>query len=214
MKKIRYAIAAGVILAVIGSVAAYSLRHSQSSDGGPYFYATILKALYGSTESGIYRFSFSDFSESGTGGFDDAFIRDHKFIDIGLGRKFVPRRVCQYDGATLLTGGKNGAQPGDPARIFQITESGEKRLLMESPEARFRDCASGKMLGKRVFGTITHGNGYLYLRVMDTGEEHVYHVPYVGLQKNKATLLHFMQFADLDGDGNDELYFSATTPYF
>lgn len=27
-------------------------------------------------------------------------------------------------------------------------------------------------------------------------------------------MLHFVQLSDLDGDGNDEIYFSATTPYF
>ena len=49
---------------------------------------------------------------------------------------------------------------------------------------------------------------------MDSGEEHVFHTPYYGLQGNKSTLLHFVQLADLDGDGSDEIYFSATTPYF
>lgn len=77
---------------------------------------------------------------------------------------------------------------------------------MDSSDARFRDCGTGKVRGKTVFATITHGQGYLYLRVMETGEEHIYHVPYTGIQGKRATLLHFLQFADLDGDGDDEIY--------
>ena len=108
MDKKRYVIVAALAmaLATAGALAYFGglLPVREEGKGGPYFYVTILKSLYGNVDSGIYRFSFSDFSESGTGGFDDSFIRDHKFIDVGLSDEFVPRRVSDYEGTTLLAG--------------------------------------------------------------------------------------------------------------
>ncbi|MDQ1343417.1 MAG: hypothetical protein QG650_136 [Patescibacteria group bacterium] len=102
MKPSRRIIIAGALAVVLLlSVAAYSAKFREPS-GGPYFYVTILKALYGTVDSGLYRFSLSDFSEAGTGGFDDAFIRDRKFIDFGLGNDFVPRKICSYEDSKLV----------------------------------------------------------------------------------------------------------------
>ncbi len=104
MNKKRYAAAVvlTMALATAGALAYFGMGEPRKNEGGPYFYVTILKALYGNVDSGIYRFSFSDFSESGTGGFDDAFIRDRKFIDVGLDNEFTPRRVFDFEGTTLL----------------------------------------------------------------------------------------------------------------
>lgn len=85
MNKKRYVIVAALAmaLATAGALAYFGSSAPRGKEsGGPYFYVTILKSLYGEVDSGIYRFSFSDFSETGSGGFDDSFIRDHKFIDV------------------------------------------------------------------------------------------------------------------------------------
>lgn len=88
---------------------------------------------------------------------------------------------------------------------------------MQTDDFRIRNFATGSINGARIFAGITHGKGYLQLRDLETGKDRTFHIPYVPKVNvwgnNFATLSHFIDFIDLDRDGNDEIYFTNTSPY-
>ncbi|MFZ3232695.1 MAG: hypothetical protein WA194_04125 [Patescibacteria group bacterium] len=66
-----------------------------------------------------------------------------------------------------------------------------------------------------IFGAVTHGTGTLVVTNRDTRAERAYSIPR-GFSKAAGTgavLSHFLAFSDLDGDGIDEAYLTATTPF-
>ncbi len=88
---------------------------------------------------------------------------------------------------------------------------------MGTEDFRFRNLAMGTIDGNPMFAGLTHGEGYLHLRNLKTKEDRILHIPYVPQVNvwgdNFATLFHFADFIDLDRDGNDEIYFTSTSPY-
>lgn len=70
-------------------------------------------------------------------------------------------------------------------------------------------------MGGRVFGAVTHGTGAFVVRDGDSRTERTYPIPreFSKAAGTGTILSHFLAFSDLDGDGIDEAYLTATTPF-
>lgn len=132
---------------------------------------------------------------------------------------FIAQEFCEFEGRRFVAWGKfwTGEDARGSGRIYELTEgswSTSPRLVAKTSDYRFRDCSFGKAYGKNYLAAVTQGDGYLIVREVESQSNFSLHIPFYGKHNNKVTTMHFVDFADLDGDGNHEIYLTATTPEF
>lgn len=145
---------------------------------------------------------------------DHETLEKYRFSDIP--HDFFAQSVNPVNGGVLITGGKPGNSPKS-GKVYAIGPDGKSKTYMSTDDFRFRNCSTGSFNGEPYFAGLTHGQGYLQLRNLDTGKDRILHIPYVPKVNvwgdNFVTLFHFIDFIDLDHDGSDEIYFTSTSPY-
>jgi hypothetical protein len=119
-----------------------------------------------------------------------------------------------------LVGGNlgTGNRSAGTAQVLSFSPTGSGEVISstvgESTEHRFRDCEFGIIGGQEFLASVTQGDGYLYLYNFDTKDTQIIHLPFMGKENNPTTTLHFVNFADIDDDGTNEIYTTSTTPEF
>lgn len=178
----------------------------------PHFLLSAFHTLYGDFSGGIFRFGIEDFDKNLV--LDHETLEKYRFSDIP--HDFFAQSVNPVNGGVLITGGKPGNSPKS-GKVYAIGPDGKSKTYMTTDDFRFRNCSTGSLNGEPYFAGLTHGQGYLQLRNLATGKDRILHIPYVPKVNvwgdNFVTLFHFIDFIDLDRDGNDEIYFTSTSPY-
>lgn len=178
----------------------------------PHVLLTAFHTLYGDFAGGVFRFSVKDFDRNLV--LDHETMEKYRFSDIP--HDFFAQSVNPVEGGFLLTGGKPGRLEKE-GKVFAIGHDGKAKLFLTTDDFRFRNIATGTVGGDPVFAGITHGEGYVHFLDLKTKAQRIFHVPYVPKVNvwgaNYSTLMHFVDFIDLDRDGDDELYFTSTSPY-
>ena len=207
--KIAFALTIATAVAIFSAVWGTAQRLKESRE----FYVTGFHSLYGSFDGGVFKFSLDDFEKNVPLTHEE--YERHRFS--GLPKNFFAQSANPLsNGGLVVTGGRPGMS-ADAGKIYEISREGELKTLKNTEEYRFRNVGKGTIGGEAVFGAVTHGKGQVYLKWLESGKERLVNAPYVpsvNVWGNKFhTLLHFVDFIDLDHDGDDEVYFTSTSPY-